>query len=430
MTTMPRATVRSGIIAALACGVLTLFMVAPAGATSAWLAPTSVSEVGHEASEPRVAFDKQGDAVAVWSSEDGTEANGTEKYEVQSAYRPTGGAWQAPETLSVPDGGDESAEDASVALNGRGDAVAAWQFYTGHTFVVEAAYRPAGGTWQAPVYLAPEEIPGTGRDPQVAVDEQGDAIAIWNRGGPYGGPVQEAFRPAGGTWQAPVEVTDGQYGDRPQVAFDGRGDALALWSRIGLRNKEGQYEWELLSSSMPAGGAWQAPVEVSAPGLASEPSMAVNGQGVAAVVWDQWTNGFLSSRTVQAASMPAGGAWQTPTNLVGAADEIDQPKGAEEPGIAVDAQGDQVAVWTWAFTDTVQASFRPAGGAWQAPVEISGEGAYAPQVAFDGHDDALAWVGEHGVEAVGYAATGPQLNDVSIPAEGRWSAGQLLGLAV
>ena len=178
--------------------LLALLAAASAGASPGWLSPVTVSasEEGHQASEPRVAFDKQGDAVAVWSSEDGVLSGGTKKYEIQAAFRPAGGAWQAPETLSVPDGGDESAEDVSVGLDGHGDALAVWQLYTGRTFVVEAAYRPAGGTWQAPVYLTPEEIPGTGRDPQVVVDEQGDAIAIWNRGGPFGGPVQESFRPA------------------------------------------------------------------------------------------------------------------------------------------------------------------------------------------------------------------------------------------
>jgi hypothetical protein len=49
-----------------------------------------------------------------------------------------------------------------VGLDGHGDAVAVWQLDTGYTFVVEAAYRPADGTWQAPVYLTPEEIQGTG----------------------------------------------------------------------------------------------------------------------------------------------------------------------------------------------------------------------------------------------------------------------------
>ena len=75
--------------------------------------------------EPRVAFDKQGDAVAAWSREDGTLSDGTKEYEMQAAFRSTGGAWRAPETLSLY--GGKSAEDASVVVDGRGDAVAVWE---------------------------------------------------------------------------------------------------------------------------------------------------------------------------------------------------------------------------------------------------------------------------------------------------------------
>ncbi len=458
------------------CGAFLLGLLAVPSAVAApgWLAPTSFVEETGSVGQPRITVDGQGDAIAVWHNEDGKLEGDVSSYEVRTAFRPAGGAWQAPERLS-PYG--QSAEDANVAFDEHGDAFAVWEAY-GSTvpegdahFSIQAAFRPAGGAWQAPVDLSPVEAPGSVH-PSLAVDAQGDAIAVWNRGGD--GPVQEAFRPAGGSWQAPVDVTQGREGgDEPQVVFDGRGDALALWSRIERRNEEGQYEWELISSSMPAGGAWQAPVEVSAPGLAGTPQIVVNGQGEAEAVWNQWTHGFLSTRTVQAASKSAGGAWQSPVTIVSEGDEIDQPKGAGDPGIAVDGQGDAVAVWTWAFSDTVEAAFKPADGAWQAPVEISGGGAYAPQVAFDGHGDALAvwdgedgtvqsafkpaggewqapvdighgggpqvafdergdalaaWVGTDGIQTAGYVATGPVLNDVSIPATG--TVGQPLTFSV
>jgi hypothetical protein len=86
----------------------------------------------------------------------------------------------------------------------------------------------------------------------------------------FGGPAQEAFRPAGRVWQSPVEVTHGQYGDRPQVAFNEQGDALAMWSSYEGGDID---EWVLESASMPVGGPWQAPVAVSAFGLAGSPNV-------------------------------------------------------------------------------------------------------------------------------------------------------------
>jgi hypothetical protein len=468
---------------------LGLLAVPSANAAPGWLAPVGMSqggliaegsssgwaaEHGGISGSPHVAFDARGDAIVVWQREDGT-VEGTSKHAIQAAFRPAGGAWGAPETISVPDGSDESAENASVAFDGRGDAFVVWDAYSGDVpegdahFREQAAFKPAGGAWQAPVDLSQVEAPGSGY-PQLAVDERGDAIVIWTC---FCGSIEESIRPAGGVWGAPVVVSE--TGSDPEVALDGQGDALAVWD--GWPGVE--------SAFMPAGGSWQAPVEVSGSGVAGEPHVAVNSWGDAAAIWEQWTNGFLSPRTVQTAFMPAGGVWQAPVNLIGEREEEDQPKGAEDAQIAMDEQGDEVAVWRWEFGPFIQAAFKPADGAWEAPVEVSAFSGSAknPDVAFDDRGDALAvwseksspetppvvqaafkpaggawqaptdlsdpawgdlyrsgiafdeqgdaittWVGEHGVEAAGYAATGPTLNDVSIPAEG--TAGQPVSFSV
>ncbi len=290
--------------------------------------------------------------------------------------------------------------------------------------------------------------------------------------------------PAGGAWQAPVVVSpEGDSAFEPQVAFDAQGNALVLWDHVESDVKD-TYEYVVQSAFRPAGGTWHGPANVSALGLAGGLHVAFDGQGDATAAWDQWSDGFLSPRIVQAAVRPANGAWQTPVDLTVGADELDQPKGAQGSDVAMDGQGDAVAVWVWEFDGVIQAAFRPAngawgapvnlsafdesardpdvtfdgqgdalavwvlessgsdeeivqaalkpaGGVWQPPVDISGAspGAYAPQAAFDEHGDALvAWNSADGVQAAGYVASGPILNDVSIPTEG--AVGQPLGFSV
>ena len=469
---MLKATVRGSLAAALACGLLVLLAAARADAAPAWLAPVSISEAGQEAGGPQVAFDSHGDAVAVWDSAAGTGKYGLTTHVVQAAFRPAGGSWQAPVSVGWC---NEGSCEPQVGIDTRGDAVALWQAYTGFTFVVESSYKPAGGAWQAPVLLSPAEIPGAAH-PKLAVDAQGDAITVWDRGSAIDAVTQAAFMPAGGTWQAPVDISpEGDSAFEPQIAFDGHGDAQVLWYHVeGKYN--GNYEYVAQASFMPAGGAWQAPVDISALGLASGLNVTFDEAGNAAAIWDQWTHGFLSTRTVQAAFMPAGGTWQSPVSIVGAEDELDQPKGAGAPGIAVDGHGDTVAVWPWEFGGNIQAAFRPAGGAWQAPlnisafdenarnprvafdsqgnaiavwalqpsvgapeviqsafmpaggtwqapVDISGEDASFPEVAFDGQGDAIAvWDSGNGtndeIQSAGYVAAGPRLNSLSIPTTG------------
>ncbi len=455
---------RSGLILGVMC-LLALLAAPSAGAAPGWLSPVtvSVSEEGHEVGEPRIAVDGQGDAIAVWHSEDGKLEGGVSSYEVQTAFRPAGGAWQVPERLS-PYG--QSAGEANVAFDAQGDAFAVWDAYSSDVpegdahFSVQVTFRPAGGAWQTPVDLSPVEAPG-GEHPSLAVDAQGSAMVTWNRGA---GPVQEAFKPAGGAWQAPINLTQGNAeGDFSQVAFDEHGDAMATWQGDGLQ-----------SAFMPVDGTWQPPSIVGSE-LVAGSDFAVDGRGDAVAVWDSWTEGFLSHRVVQAALRPAGGEWQTPVDLSEGVDREDWRWEPYEPRVAIDEQGDAEVVWSrrdgqngvmsafmpaggswqqpvdltskegsavspdvafdgrgdviaaWSGTNGIEAAFKPAGGAWQAPVDL-GHGA-APQVAFDEQGDALAaWVGEHGVEVAGYAATGPALNNVSIPSEG--SVGQPLAFSV
>jgi hypothetical protein len=408
--------------------------------------------------------------MAVWLSEDGKLEDGASSYEARTAFRPAGGAWQAPERLSLY---GQSADEANVAFDAHGDAFAAWEAYSSSVpegdahFSIQAAFRPAGGAWQAPGDLSPVEAPGSVHS-SLAVDVQGDAIVIWNRAeGPGGGPVQEAFRPAGGAWHAPVDVTQGsEWGDFSQAAFDKQGDALAMWQD------------PLQSAFMPAGGRWQPPSTVGSELVARPGSdFAVDGRGDAVAVWDSWTEGFLSHRVAQAAFRPAGGEWQAPVNLSEEDSSEDWRWEPYEPRVAIDAQGDAVVVWSsgygesggvmsafksgsgawqapvdlslpgtsdggaqvafdgqgnaltvWDGEDgTVQSDSKPAGGVWQAPVDI-GHGV-GPQVAFDERGDALAaWVGTDGIQTAGYVATGPVLNNISIPAKG--TVGQPLTFSV
>jgi hypothetical protein len=468
---------RSGLVSGVV-SLLLLLGVPCADAAPGWLAPIGVSEGpiaedngggvwGGVAGEPHIALDARGDTVAIWRREDGTLEGGVNKYEVQAAFRPSGGAWQATETLSVPDGAGESADEATVAFDRRGDVFAVWDAYSSNVpngdahFRVRSAFRPVGGVWQAPVDLSPVEAPG-GEHPSLAVDVQGDATVSWNRGA---GPVQEAFRPAGDTWQGPVDLTQGSAaGDLSQVAFDKQGDALAIWQGGG----------GLQSAFMPAGGVWQ-PTATFGSELVAGSDFAINGRGDAVAVWASWTEGFLSHRVVLAAFRPAGGEWQVPVDLPEEIHGEDWRWEPYEPRVAIDEQGDAVVVWSreqgqngvvsafrpaggywqqpvdltpteesavspdvafddqgdaiaaWSGRNGVEASFKPAGEDWQAPVDIGHGG--GPQVAFDEQGDAVAaWVGEHGVEAAGYAATGPALNDVSIPIEG--TVGQPLTFSV
>ena len=301
-------------------------------------------------------------------------------------------AWLVPVNLS------QAGENASAprgALDAQGDAVAVWERSDGSSVVVQGASRPAGGSWQTPVNLS--EAGENALAPQIAIDAQGDAVAVWERSDGSSVIVQGASRPAGGSWQAPVNLSEaGENAGEPEVAVDAHGDAVAVWERSDGSSVIVQ------GASRPAGGSWQTPVKLSEAGQDGfAPQVALDPQDDAVAVWACF-NG--SNVIVQGASRPAGGSWQTPVNLSEAGQE------AFTPQVAVDAQGDAVAVWQRSFI--VQGTSRPAGGSWQTPINLSeaGQEAFSPQVAVDRQGDAVA-VWERAHEPV---------QGASKPAAGSW----------
>jgi len=375
--------------------------VRPAGGS--WMPPEDLSVAGRDAEEPDVAIDAAGNAVAIWRRHDGS------KYIVQTATRPAGGAWQQAIDLSVA---GQTAKEPRLAVNGTGDAVAVWTRHDGLDFVAQAATRAAGGSWQSPDDIS---LPGQdAEEPQVAIDPAGDAVAVWSR---YDGSrfvVQSARRVAGGAWQGALDVSvAGQHAEEPQVAIDPAGNAVAVWSRF-----DGAKDVVQAAVQAPGGG-WGPGADLSPAGQnASEPQVAIDPAGNAVAVWLRENS---PTEVIQSSSRPAGGSWEPAVPLSAAGND------AEAPQVSLDPDGNALAVWsrTDATPRVIEAAERPASGGWHAPSVISviGRNSNEPQVASDsGGNDVAVWSRENGantiVQAAAFDGAGPLLRSLSVPAAG------------
>lgn len=398
---------RAGTVAVFACVALAALLPTCADASSGWLPPIEVAKESSPPEEPQVAVDSHGDALLVWKSRSGAN------HFVRGAMKPADAPWQTPVTIGWC---GEATCRPQVAFDQRGDAFALWEEYTGYTFNIVSSYMPASGTWEAPVTLSSFGIPGASR-PRLAVDDRGDAIAVWDRGSASNAVTQDAFRPSKGSWGPEMDVSpEGDSAFDPEVGLDQYGNALVLWSHFDSA-QNGEYKYSVQAAEGLGGKIWQMPIDLSGPGAAGEPQVAFGGTGEAVALWDQWSNGFLSPQTPDAAIRTAADAWDSPASLTEGKDETDQPKGAETPAVAMDRQGNAIAVWAWRFADTIQASFRPVGDSWQEPVDISAfeGGARDPHVAFDRSGNAFAgWLAKSGVSEAEIVQAAFK------PAEGAW----------
>jgi hypothetical protein len=368
-----------------------------ASAAPTWLAPTSLSATGESATDAQVGVDAQGESVAVWQRADAVTANTND---VQAAVRPAGGSWQAsPTTLASC---FFFSTTPQVAIDPRGDAVAAWECASSSTGdrVIEAATATGPPLqWSKPVQLS-DSADINVEDPQVAVDANGDATVSWvTLGSGATSFVQAAQRPAGGTWTQPVTVsrTDATVG-APQVAEDPNGDATTVWTLNNGTTTVAE------ASVHPAGAAaWSMPIDLSsADAPASNAQVAISPQGTSIAVW---RHGTSTSATIQAAVHAAGGQWQMPEDISSA--------GAEDPQVTVDPHGNAAAIWdrSEGANTIVQAAQLPAGAAsWQAAGSVSdaGQSATAAQIAADTQGDLTAvWQRSNGTNTIVQAAVHP-----------------------
>lgn len=387
-----------------------------------WSQPVTLSDPTEEGAwQPQVAVGANGDAVVVWSSNYRPPA---ETQTVLAVTREAGGQWSQPVEISKPasQGGFEVAGEPEVVLDAQGDATAIWSEETSRAAAIVASTRPRGGAWSAPVELTNNEE-NAGRFPELAVDSAGDVTAIWTWGpGEYlGGVVQSATRPVGGAWSAPVNLSN-PVGKAlfPQVAVDPQGDAVAVW-------RSGTGGGHVQAARRTANGAWDPMVDLSE-GEAYDPDVAIDPQGNATAVWE--THDEVGN-LVHASTSALGSAWSAPVDL----SERDEDEGiGASPQVVVDSTGTVTAAWRTYHDfgiNMIQSARRELGGQWSQPVNVGrSNGAIEDfPLAVDPAGYVTAgWSRGASIYSAVFDSVSPELNAVEVPATG--VVGQRVAMSV
>jgi hypothetical protein len=375
--------------AAIACALF-----APS-AQAGWLPAVDISEPGEHAGGPHVVLDSEGNATAVWDRWNGVDTV------VESAYRPAGEGWGTPVDLSEPEligevvPGAHDAQTPQIAVDRNGNVTVLWERYAETKIVLQSVNRPAGGSWSAPVDIGEVNL-GMAPEPWIAVDWEGNATAVWKKGE----VIQSAFRPFLGSWEAPTPISSGE-SFVPQAAMDARGDTTAVWMHFnGSR-------YVVESAYRPEGGEWESPTLVSQPGeSAGNPHVALDVSGDSLVAWRGEDGG---KEYVRAAYRPVGEPWGQPADVSSEGEQVQSVRAA------VDPDGNAIVAWAGDIPkeggyEIAHAAYRPAGGEWETPTELSADGgnSFPSDVVFDTSGNAsLIWQRWDGSSNVVQAAYRP-----------------------
>jgi hypothetical protein len=360
------------------------------------LNPVDVSVKGESGSRPRIGSDGAGNIVAIWRAAEGTTST------IRAALRPAGESWEPARRISAPGG---STESPRLGMDSLGTAVAVWQRSTGHDSIVQAAVRPAGGTWNAPETLSrPGDL---AFNPQVAV-RAGRITAVWTVLRERRTSVESSSRTVAGPW-SPVQALSGPTGNTtgPVVAVDDRGGAVAAWQW-----SDGAF-LVVQAAVRATEGTWSAPQVISGPGRsASQPQVAMDASGNAIVGWLRYNGSWTAAQVVH---RPAGGAWEAVQDL------SERGGGARRLDLVMNSRGDAVATWTQARLVGAQdlwSSFRAAGAErWNSVLVSANWRGLDPHVALDEQGNATAvWNGFFTVSASFKPAGEPWQDDYLLSA--------------
>ena len=358
-------------------------------ASSNWGAAEIIQTGTSEAMFPQVAVDENGGAVAVWHQDNGLGTNNIWANHYNADTKKWG-------TAQIIQASEDEALYPQVAVDPGGNAVAVWcQFYSPGIYNIWASRYDAGeGTWGT------SQIIQTGTAdamyPQIAVDSSGNAIAVWYQddGSVHYNTWANRYDADTGTWGTSVLIegkSEGAVG--PRVAIDTDGNAVSVWCQLSSPT-----EYSIFANRYDSAlGTWEG-AEIIQAGTtdALYPDVAIDTNGNAIAVWYQ-DDGTGSYRIFANRYDAATGMWENPMIIqVGSGD-------AAYPKVAVDTSGNAIAVW---YQDDGTGSYRiwanrydTALGTWgTAGVIQSGSGdAESPRVAVDTNGNAVAvWYQDDG----------------------------------
>lgn len=202
---------------------------APTALASAWQdAPLLAPDNEWGAFDYHQAIDTQGNTQAVWEQFDG------ERYNIWANRKAPGQGWGVAQLIETENAG--SAYNPRVALDSQGNAVAVWQQSDGQRSRIAANRYMVGTGWSKAQWIdAPNTLEA--HAPQVSFDSQGNAIAVWQHKDGQRTRIAANRMVAGTGWgqAGPIENGNG-HASAPHIASDAQGQLFALWQLQGSKD--------------------------------------------------------------------------------------------------------------------------------------------------------------------------------------------------
>ena len=337
------------------------------------------------ATQPQIAVNENGDAIAAWESENTVGGIGSI---YASRHTPCSAefCWESPQLLV--EGGDP--RRPQVAIDQDGNIVVVWEqddeTVPSDRNIFSARYDAILGDWRGASSI--ENLPGDGVKPQIAMDAQGAALVVWQQFDGADSIYSNRFDPVFGWGMAQAVETRTGSAEDPQIAIDKTGNALAVW-----RQKNGTY-YDIFAGRLSGsvGSVWGPSFVLETQnGDVFNPQVVVNKNGNGVAVWSQEDTTLptpsrfdIHANRFSSATL----SWESSSTILDTSSAM-----AEHPQVAMDETGNITTVWEQfdGTTSIYAARFTVTAGTWGGHVNVDSlsGGAGAPQVQVDQEGNAL-----------------------------------------
>jgi hypothetical protein len=305
-------------------------------------------------------------------------------------------------------------------MDGNGNAISAWQQLDSEgNYVVLAARCTPAGQWEEAQSID-SGTAGYESWPDVAMDPSGNAVVVWHGYDSQGAGIFASSYTLQDGWAdaQPVNTpTDTGTAYWPDVDMDAEGNAIAVWVQADY---EGDVWTERVwTNRFTQDGSWGTAESFGTTDSSypEDPHVSMNAGGVAMAVWQRIPNG--GRYTIWSARYDPARGWDPQ-------EQVDTDRGDQDygyyPQVAVDPLGDALAVWQGgsAQAHVLSSRYAPEEG-WDSSVRLdSDDAAQVPLIGVDGmgrgtavwHQTSLSagvWANRYSEEAAANADTGADM---------------------
>ena len=330
---------------------------------------------GRSESPPQIAFDPNGNAIAVWLQPDG------DFYNVMASRYSPGSGWS---TASIIGASVQFGASPQIALDPDGDAIAVWS--QGTPGSIWANHYTAGSGWGTAGAI--ENNINSAAYPQIAIDANGNAIVVWVQNSSLARTSIWANRYIPGSgWgtERAIETDETGNAEFPQLAIDANGNAIVVWYQLYANRNS---IWA--NRYTPGSGLGAAErIENDDTNHAHTPQIGMDPNGNAIAVWSQYEGMRVD---VWANRYTPGPGWGT-AELI----ETDNVNSTSSPQVAMDPNGNAIAVWGHfsVSSNNIWSNRYTPGSGWGMASPIGDGG--IPQIALDPNGNGIAvWQGADG----------------------------------